>query len=98
MFAQSLDVEQARIEKELGRPFNDVVRLNYWSVFERGDEFAAGEIAARAEDHDGAGFDRTFSRVKSAAEQFIQMCGFVHTSGTLAKSVGQFNPSSARDK
>ena len=38
--AQSRDEDQARIEKEFGRSFEDVVRLNYWSVFERGNEFA----------------------------------------------------------
>ncbi len=40
VMAEALEGDQARIEKEFGRPFSDVVRLNYWSVFERGDEFA----------------------------------------------------------
>ena len=38
--AQSLEEDQARIEKKFGHSFSDVVRLNYWSLFERGDEFA----------------------------------------------------------
>ncbi len=38
--AQSVDEDQVRIETEFGRSFSDLVRLNYWSVFERGDEFA----------------------------------------------------------
>ncbi len=38
--AQSLDEDQTRIEKEFGHSFSDLVRLNYWSVFERGNEFA----------------------------------------------------------
>ncbi len=38
--AQSVDEDQARIERAFGHSFADVVRLNYWSVFERGDEFA----------------------------------------------------------
>ena len=40
VMAESLEGDQARIEKEFGRPFSDLVRLNYWSVFARGDEFA----------------------------------------------------------
>ncbi len=38
--AQSVDEDQVRIETEFTRSFSDLVRLNYWSVFERGDEFA----------------------------------------------------------
>lgn len=38
--AQSVDEDQFRIETKFGRSFSDLVRLNYWSVFERGDEFA----------------------------------------------------------
>ena len=38
--AQTLDEDRSRIEKEYGMPFADIVRLNYWSVFERGNEFA----------------------------------------------------------
>jgi hypothetical protein len=38
--AQSVDEDQVRIETEFGRSFSDLVRLNYWSVYERGDEFA----------------------------------------------------------
>jgi len=38
--AQSIEKDQARIEKKFGRPFSDIVRLNYWSVLERGNEFA----------------------------------------------------------
>ena len=38
--AQSHEGDQTRIEKKFGLPFVDVVRLNYWSVFERGNEFA----------------------------------------------------------
>ena len=40
VLAQSIEKDQARIEKKFGHPFSDVVRLNYWSVFERGNEFA----------------------------------------------------------
>ena len=46
--AQSLEEDQARIEKKFGRPFSDVVRLNYWSLFERGDEFAQELEISRA--------------------------------------------------
>ena len=46
---ESLAEEQARIEKEFGRPFSDIVRLNYWSVFERGDEFAQELGISRAQ-------------------------------------------------
>ena len=40
VMTESPKEDQASIEREFGRPFSDVVRLNYWSVFERGDEFA----------------------------------------------------------
>ena len=40
VMTESPEEDQASIEREFGRSFSDVVRLNYWSVFERGDEFA----------------------------------------------------------
>ena len=40
VMTKPLEGDQKRIEKDFGLSFSDVVRLNYWSVFERGDEFA----------------------------------------------------------
>ena len=52
VMTESPEEDQASIEREFGRSFSDVVRLNYWSVFERGDEFAdeLGISRARLDD------------------------------------------------
>ena len=49
VMTESPEEDQASIERKFGRHFSDVVRLNYWSVFERGDEFAQELGISRAQ-------------------------------------------------
>jgi hypothetical protein len=45
---------------------------------EGGDEFARGQIAAGAEDDDGAWLDRSAASVEPATQDFVQLINYFH--------------------